>query len=229
MRIRQPISSSIRTAIVSLLLMLVATPASAQKFFTLEKDSIPVFRGFALSFDLVGAGMAMFSDYGQYEGTLRLNLHDEWFPLVEIGLGRADAEDEVTKNRYTTKAPYFKVGVDKNLLKEKHGPYRLLVGLRYAYTSYKANIIRPGLVDPYWQYEAIYDVKDAPCKMHWAEVAVGLDAKIWGPLHLGWSVRYKLRIAHKEEGDFGKVWYVPGFGVNSNGRIDATFNATIDI
>ena len=228
MRIRRPISSSIRTAVVSLFLLLTATPASAQKFFAFQKDSIPVFRGFSLSFDLVGAGMAMFSDYGQYEGTFRLNLHDEWFPLVEIGLGRADSEDDVTKNHYTTSAPYFKVGVDRNLLKEKHGPYRLLVGLRYAYTSYKANLSRPGLVDPYWQWDVIYDIKDAPCNMHWAEVAVGLDAKIWRPFHLGWSVRYKLRISHKE-GDYGNAWYVPGFGVNSNGRIDATFNATIDI
>ncbi len=228
MRIRRPISISIRTAVVSLLLVLVAAPVSAQKFFAFQKDSIPVFRGFSLSFDLVGAGMIMFSDYGQYEGTFRLNLHDEWFPLVEIGMGKADSEEEVTKNHYTTKAPYFKVGVDRNLIKDKHGPYRILVGLRYAYTSYKVNISRPGLVDPYWKWDTPYDIKDAPCNMHWLEAAVGLDAKIWGPFHLGWSVRYKLRISHKE-GDFGKTWYVPGFGVNTNGRIDATFNATIDI
>jgi hypothetical protein len=44
-----------------------ATKAEAQmKFFSLQKDSIPVFRGFAVSFDLVGAAMMQFSDYGQY-------------------------------------------------------------------------------------------------------------------------------------------------------------------
>ena len=92
--------------------MLVATPASAQKFFTLEKDSISVFRGFALSFDLAGAGMAMFSDYGQYEGALRVNLHDEWFPIVEAGIGKASHDDEVTRIYYSTSAPYFKIGID---------------------------------------------------------------------------------------------------------------------
>jgi hypothetical protein len=64
--------------------------------------------------------------------------------------------------------------------------------------------------------------------MHWVEALVGLDAKIWGPLHLGWNVRYKLRVSHKE-GDFGTTWYVPGFGTNDNGRLDATFNVIIDI
>ena len=78
------------------------------KFFTLQKDSIPVFRGFSVSFDLVGAGMATFGSYGQYEGSLRVNLHDEWFPVVELGYGRANSEDEVTLVRYKTSAPYFK-------------------------------------------------------------------------------------------------------------------------
>ena len=147
MTIRRFISTSIRTAsVISLLLLLTAAPASAQtKFFSMQKDSIPMFRGFAVSFDLVGAGMAMFGDRGQYEGALRVNLHDEWFPVVELGYGKANSEDEVTKVNYKTSAPYFKVGIDRNLLQDKHGPNRLYVGLRYAYTSYKVDITRPGL------------------------------------------------------------------------------------
>jgi len=229
MMIRRPISTSIRTPfVISLLLLLTATPASAQKVYAEEKDSIPFFRGFYVSFDLVGAGMAMFTDYGQYEGSLHVNLHDTWFPVVELGLGRANSTEEVTGNHYETKAPYFKVGVDKNLIGNKHGPYRVLAGLRYAFTSYKATITRPNLIDPFWLYLDDYEIIDASCKMHWMEALVALDAKIWGPLHLGWSVRYKFRIFHKE-GDFGQTWYVPGFGINSNSRFDATFNVIVDI
>ena len=77
-------------------------------------------------------------------------------------------EDEVTLVRYKTSAPYFKVGIDRNLLKNKHGPNRLYVGLRYAYTSYKVDITRPGLTDPVWHWDALYEIKDASCKMHWA-------------------------------------------------------------
>ena len=163
MTIRRFISTSIRTAsVISLLLLLTAAPASAQtKFFSMQKDSIPVFRGFAVSFDLVGAGMAMFGDRGQYEGALRVNLHDEWFPVFELGYGKANSEDEVTKVNYKTSAPYFKVGIDRNLLKDKHGPNRLYVGLRYAYTSYKVDITRPGLTDPVWHWDALYEIKDA--------------------------------------------------------------------
>ena len=87
-------------------MLLVGQSASAQlKFFALQKDSIPLFRGFAVSFDLVGAAMMQLSDYGQYEGALRINLHDEWFPIVEVGYGKANHEDDpVTGLRYKTAA-----------------------------------------------------------------------------------------------------------------------------
>lgn len=227
---RRFIFTSIRRGTISLLLLIIATAASAQiKFFAFQKDSIPVFRGFAVSFDLVGAGLMAFSDNGQYEGALRVNLHDEWFPIVEIGLGKANHSDDVTHIHYDTKAPYFRIGIDKNMLKDKHGKNRLYVGLRYAYTSYKVNISRPDFPDPVWLWNTSYGVKDASCNQHWIEAVVGVDAKIAGPIHLGWSIRYKRRISHSEDGEFGNTWYVPGFGKFGDTRLGGTFNVIIDI
>ena len=218
-----------RRLAISLLLLTVSSAASAQmKFFSIQKDSIPLFRGFAVSFDLVGAGMLALSDYGQYEAALRVNLHDEWFPIVETGVGKASHDDEVTRLYYSTSAPYFKIGVDRNMLKDKHGANRLYLGLRYGFTSYKVDISRPDFPDPVWHWDTGFGVKDAACKYHWAEVVVGIDAKIFGPLHLGWSVRYKQRLSHSEDSDFGKVWYVPGFGTYDS-NLGATFNVIIDI
>ena len=227
---RQPsISISIRRLAISLLLLLATSAMQAQtKFFTMEKDSIPLFRGFSVSFDLVGAAMMALSDYGQYEGALRINLHDEWFPIIEAGLGRAKHDDEVTRLNYSTSAPYFRIGIDRNLLKNKHGVNRLYGGLRYAYTSYKVDISRPDFPDPVWQWDTGYGMKDVSCYYHWLEAVVGIDAKIFGPLHLGWSVRYKRRIAHSKQ-DFGETWYVPGFGTSSDTKIGGTFNVIIDI
>lgn len=229
MTIRPFISTSIRRLAISVALLLASVSASAQmKFFTMQKDSIPLFRGFSVSFDLVGAGMLMFSDYGQYEGALRVNLHDEWFPIIEAGIGKAKCDDEMTRIYYSTSAPYFKIGIDKNLLKDKHGPNRLYAGLRYAFTNYKVDISRPNFDDPVWKWDTGYGIKDAPCKLHWIEAVVGIDAKIFGPFHLGWSVRYKRRVYHKE-GNFGNTWYVPGYGTNDSGQLAATFNVIIDI
>ena len=63
-----------RLAISLLLLLSVAGTARAQKLFTLQEDSIPLFRGFQVSFDVVGAAQLALSSYGQYEAALRLSL-----------------------------------------------------------------------------------------------------------------------------------------------------------
>ena len=227
---RMPISSCISRLSVSLLLLFAVTTAQAQlKMFRMEKDSIPMFRGFSVSFDLVGPAMLMLSDHGEYEGALRVNLHDEWFPIVELGVGRANHEnDEVTGITYKTTAPYFRIGMDWNILKKKHGPNRLYAGFRYAFTSYKVDIVREALPDPVWLYESGFGVKDMGCSMHWAEVVFGIDAKVFGPLHLGWNVRYKRRLVHND-GDLSTTWYVPGFGTNDKDNLTANFNVIIDI
>ena len=70
-------STFISRATVSLLLLLATGAAQAQKVFVLEQDSVPLFRGFQVSFDVFGAAQRALSDYGQYEGALRVNLHDQ--------------------------------------------------------------------------------------------------------------------------------------------------------
>ena len=206
-----------------------ATQAQVTKMFTLEKDSVPLFCGFSVSFDLVGPAMMMLSSHGEYEGALRINLHDQWFPIFELGIGRANhKDDEVTSITYKTTAPYFRLGMDWNILRKKHGPNRMYAGFRYAFTSYKVDIIRPNYPDPVWKSASGFWREDMACNMHWAEIVFGVDAKIIGPLHLGWTVRYKRRIAHKD-GDLGTTWYVPGFGINDKDQLAANFNVIIDI
>lgn len=230
MTYRTRISTSISRLIVSLLLLTLALSAQAQaKVFSLEKDSIPFFRGFAVSFDLVGPAMLALTDHGEYEGALRINLHDQWFPIFEMGVGRANHEDdEVTGITYKTTAPYFRIGMDWNVLKKKHGPNRMYAGFRYAFTSFNVDIIRENLPDPVWLSQTGFGIKDLSCVMHWAEIVFGIDAKIIGPLHLGWAVRYKRPLYHKN-GDIGNIWYVPGFGTGSDDQLAANFNVIIDI
>ena len=227
---RRHISTFISRLSVSLLLGLMALPSQAQlKMFRMEQDSVAFFRGFAVSFDLVGPAMLMLSDHGEYEGALRINLHDQWFPIFEAGIGRANHEnDEVTEITYKTTAPYFRIGMDWNILNKKHGPNRMYAGFRYAFTSFNVDIIRENLPDPVWLSQTGFGIKDLSCVMHWAEIVFGIDAKIIGPLHLGWSVRYKRPLYHKN-GDIGNIWYVPGFGTGSDDQLAANFNVIIDI
>lgn len=147
------ISSFILSVLTSSLLLLVpAIGAQAQqkKHIVQPADTVPLFRGVAVSADMVGVAQLAFSDYGQYEAALRVNLKDKFFPVVELGYGKADAENVTTGMAYKTSAPYFRVGLDYNLLKNKHDDYRVYGGLRYAFTSYKYDAYTTGIKDPVW-------------------------------------------------------------------------------
>lgn len=98
-------------------MLLLASTANAQEKNVEKKDSVPLLRGFAVSVDLVGPAQMFLGDYGQYEAALRINLRDKYFPVFELGLGKADHDNDVTKISYKTSAPYAKIGIDFNLLK----------------------------------------------------------------------------------------------------------------
>lgn len=191
-------------------------------------DSIPLFRGVAVSVDLVGPSEMMFGDYGQYEAAARINLKDKYFPVVELGWGKANAEDVATQLTYKTNAPYVRAGMDFNLMKNKHDIYRLLGGVRYAYTSFKYDVNSPNIVDPVWKDNVEYNAEGVKCNYHWLEFSFGVDAKIWGPVRMGWTVRYRKKL-YSKAGDFGTPWYVPGFGKSGSTRLGGTFNVTFEL
>lgn len=226
------ISISISRLAVSLLLSILAVmPADAQnrrKDTEVKKDTVALFRGFSVSADLVGPVMMAVGDYGQYEAALHLNLKDKYFPVFELGYGRADHTEETTQLSYKTSAPYFRIGADFNVLKNKHDIYRLFVGVRYAFTSFKYDLSSPGVNDPVWGGVTPYEAADVKCNYHWLEAGLGVDVKLAGPLHLGWSLRYKQRLS-ADEGTLGKAWYVPGFGETGTSAFGALFNVAIDI
>ena len=192
-----------------------------------QKDTVALFRGMAVSVDLFGAGQMLLGNYGQYEAALRFNLKDKYFPIIELGYGKADATDDGTNLHYTTSAPYGRIGIDWNLMKNKHDDYRLYGGVRYGFTAYKFDLQGPDITDPVWGEQAPYQALGQSCNYHWLEGVFGVDAKLLGPIRLGWSVRYRRRLAHSE-GSAGNSWYVPGFGQQGGSRFGGTFNVAYE-
>ena len=231
MTLHRHISASISRAAISTLLALGALSASAQglKQQTERPDTTRFFHGFQVMADVVGPIQLAVSDYGQYEAALRINFKDKYFPVFELGYGTANHEDDpVTHVAYKTSAPYGKVGMDFNIMKNKHDIYRVYIGARYAFTTFKYDVASPVLTDPVWKDPAAIQLNNVSASYHWAELLFAVDAKIWGPLHLGWSVRYRRRLAHND-GESGNVWYVPGFGKTGNSRLGGTFNIIINL
>ena len=81
---------------LSLFAVLPCQAQSKKKIIEQQPDTIPFFRGMAVGVDLIGPLQLMVSDYGQYEASLRINLKDKYYPVFELGYGKADASDEAT-------------------------------------------------------------------------------------------------------------------------------------
>lgn len=192
------------------------------------KAANPLFAGIAVSIDLVGPAMKLLDDYGQYEGAIRINLKNRFFPTAEIGYGVCDYTSDETNLHYKTNAPYFRIGADYNFIKNKVSGNRVYGGLRLAYTSFKYDIDGPAQEDPVWGGSSPFQFYGLDSNFTWLEIVFGLEAKIYKSFHIGWTARYRNRLSQKEN-DRGNSWYVPGFGKNDTKCWSGTFNLIFDI
>lgn len=192
------------------------------------QKKLPFLAGVSVSADLCGAVMAAFTPYGQYEAAARLNIRGKYFPIAEVGIGSSNHTNETTNLHYKVNAPYFRLGLDYNVAKDVRSGNRIFVGVRYGFTTFKYDIDGPDLVDSYYGTSQPFSISGIRGTNHWGEVVAGLEARVWGMLHLGWSVRYRMRISNKEAAS-GSPWYVPGYGKNDTHALGGTFVIIFDI
>ena len=191
-------------------------------------DSASVFEGIAVSADLVGFFMKVTnSKFANMEVSGRLNFYERYFPIVEIGIGECKKTGGDNNNKFSTAAPYFRVGMNYNFNQKMNGN-RLFGGVRYAFSRYKYDFNNPDFNDPVWGGAEILDLNDLRGKSHWIVLVVGVETKLWSFIRLGWDIRYRGRIKQKVS-PFGEPWYVPGYGRNGSTAFGGTVNLTFDI
>ena len=186
--------------------------------------------GIAVGADLVGVGMRLAGcDWRQMEVLARINIKDKYFPIFEMGLGEANHEGREIDNRYKTRAPYFRIGVDYNFNKKRNGN-RLFLGVRYAFTAYNYEIYSGSpLADPVWGTSQMIEYSGLHGRNQWAEIMLGVETRLWSIVRMGWDMRMKFRL-HESVDPICEPWYVPGFGKNgSSSTWGGTFKILFDI
>lgn len=193
------------------------------------KPTLPLFQGFTVSVDVLGAAMKLFSSYGTLEAALRLSLKNRFLPIVELGYGFCDYTNEANGIGFKTNAPFFRVGMDYNMLKNKFQDNRLFAGLRYGFSSYKYDMSGPDLVDPVWHSSEPFHMKGIISTSHWMELVLGCQVKIYGCFHMGWSVRLKFHLASTKN-QYSKAYYIPGYGTTTGGSAwSGSYNLIFDL
>lgn len=200
--------NNFRKHTLALLFLLLSLTAWGQQTAPEVKDTVrheSLLRHIAVGVDLVGPVMLALGEQGDYQATLTANLKNKYFPTIELGYGKADKYDYLTQISYKAKAPFGRIGCDINILRDKRSPYRFTIGARYGLTHFTYDTTAPA--DSLAQ---TFETRSATCTLHWLELVFAADAKIWGPLHMGWSVRYRKRLKCSDYTDL--PLYAPGYG-----------------
>ncbi len=203
------------------------TASAAKKKEVIPKA--PLFCGVAVFADLSGPVMkAVDSKYDQLEIGARLNFRDHFFPICELGIGECDREGQENNNRFHTRAPYFRVGMDYNLNK-KHNGNRLMAGLRVGFSSFNFDFENPDFTDEIWKEgQGAFRIESKRSNTQWLELCLGCETKLWKIIRLGWNLRYKARL-HQTGKELGAPYYTPGFGKNGNSTFGGTVNLIFDV
>ncbi len=181
-------------------------------------------RGFYLSADAFGYIYPLFvqDKYYSTEVSLTANLKNRFFPVVEAGVGYTDMVSQLYSIGYSTRAPYYRVGMDYNMQYKDNKPGYIYLGARVGYTAFKYTVDAPSLVDPVWGDEVPVSFVDVPSRAVWAEAVGGIRAEIVKNFYMGWSLRYKY-LFYKGDMVHGGPWYIPGFGTGKKTSLGATY------
>lgn len=224
--------------IINLLLVCVAFEVTAQsrintassKPNTKQPDSLsirhkyPFFNGVMVGVNLVDPIFRIFGQrFGGYEAIIEANLHNRFFPELSFGIGDAHAKTD-KDIIYDTKPSFFgRIGMNYNFRYNSESPNFLIVGLRYGFSSYKADISNLYYSNGYWEQSGPYSLMNQKFNTHWIEIGAGIRVKVFKNLYMGWMVYFKPLL---KEGDTkeARPWYIPGYGAN-----DTSFGLTYNI
>jgi len=125
---------------------------------------------------------------------------------------------------YKLAGGYTRLGVDYNFMKhiDPESPDKMLVGLRYGFTTFYHNASNIQINDNYWGNYAGGKVNTNWLTAHWVEVATGMRTRLFNNFYLGWSVRMRIKLGMGNDPTiypytipgYGKAWNNTSMGFN---------------
>ncbi|MFA9389132.1 MAG: DUF6048 family protein [Prolixibacteraceae bacterium] len=190
-------------SIFSSVLLLVAMQTMAQK---------TEWRGINVGADL-SRFVVPFIDSTRYgwEISADYELLKDMLVVAEIGSQTTKFQSE--KYKYNASGAYTRLGVDYNYMKhlDPESTDKLLIGLRYAFTTYFHEADEINISDSYWGDFGNGSVPRKWLGANWLEIATGMRAQIINNFYLSWSVRFKINIWQQAD-DQMQPFHVPGYG-----------------
>ena len=189
------------------------------------------FNGVGIQADLFGYAFTLIGDYTYAEGAVEFNIGNMLYPIAEVGYGWCNYTDATTGMHYKTAAPYYKVGFNYNITTKRENPNPknyIYVLARFGWSNPTYDIDTPEITDPVWGGETSLHLAGVKGTSMWGEIGAGIKVRIAKGFHMGWSIRYKMRITDKGSPN-SKMWYIPGYGLNSRTCFGGSYSLIYDI
>ena len=192
------------------------------KVQTVPKEIFPLYNGTFVGLDLYGLGGNVFgSKFTSSEVSVDVNLKNRFFPVLEVGYGKTD--DEENSISYKSSAPYFRVGMNYNMMFRKKNMSHLYLGWRYGFSALSYDVKGSALEDDIYSGEVPFESMGEKTNAHWMELLFGIRAQVYKNFLMGWSLRYKAKLSVKENAH-STPWYIPGFGENKSTNFGVTYS-----
>lgn len=173
----------------------------------------PLLHEVVMGFNFWDPAMRVFGQkYGLGDVWAELSLHNRYFPFFSVGVGNCN--DTPAGKNYTFKtpvSPYFKIGASYNFLYNSNPDYKLQMGLRYGFTSYKWSLENVTVDEGYWNEPSHFTLADQKHTAGYVEVTLGVKVQIIKQFSLGWNLIYH-SILHETTNPNGEPMYIPGYG-----------------
>lgn len=191
--------------ISSLLVLLAAGTGFAQ---TAGRDTLYT-KGVRIGFDLSRVANYFLTErqVRSYEVTADLRLQNKLLYVAEAGI--ATITNDAPTYTFRSNGYYGRLGIDRNML--KGGNDILFFGARYALSAFNFQSDRFVITEPYWEEELVSNYPKENFLAQWLEGVAGLKGNVFGNFYLGFTVRFKLRVALSGNRGVGAIT-IPGFG-----------------
>lgn len=168
-------------------------------------------------------------DYKGIEFTGDFRLTKKYYLAAELGFEDKTTDDDRLNS--TATGTYIKGGFDYNLYQNWLDMENLItIGMRGGFSTFsqQLNTYKIYNPNPYWgQQDPIIDGKKFNgLTAGWIEVVMGVKAKVFNNVFVGFGVQLKMLVANTKPSGFDNL-YIPGFNRTYDGSFGIGFNYTV--
>jgi len=199
-------NQSVRTFkyIVSLILLLLSLKTNAQHYEKRERDWKP--SEFYLSADLVGLTKLVSDNDFQFEVQGKIDF-DRYYLVLDWGITQLELSGDDFE--YGVQGNFFRIGPQVNLMPYNELRSNIYFGIMYGQSNFSDEILYSRST-VHWPEEDLM-LSNSNLVSRWAEVNLGINARIYKSFYMGFIVRFKF-VNTLSGAETLNPYTIPGYG-----------------